>query len=132
VIVLDTHTWIWFINSPEELGKRAVVAIDKARSTGEGLHISCISTWEIHMLAAKNRLTLAIAPDLWVSRCERLSFIRFHPVNNSIARLAVTACAAMHADPADRMIVATALYLGASVVTRDEKIKASALVPCIW
>jgi PIN domain nuclease of toxin-antitoxin system len=53
-------------------------------------------------------------------------------VNNSIARLAVTACAAMHTDPADRIIVATALYLGASVVTRDEKIKASTLVPCIW
>ena len=51
---------------------------------------------------------------------------------NSIARLAVTACAAMHADPADRIIVATALYLGASVVTHDEKIKASGLVPCIW
>ena len=132
MIVLDTHSWIWFIDSPGELGKRATSAIDKARNTGEGLHISCISTWEIHMLASKSRLTLAIAPELWVTRCEKLSFVRFNPVNNSIARLAVTTCASMHADPADRIIVATALYLGASVVTRDEKIKASGLVPCIW
>jgi PIN domain nuclease of toxin-antitoxin system len=62
MIVLDTHAWIWFINSPEELGKRAASAIEKTRTSGEGLHISCISTWEIHMLSAKRRLSLAIAP----------------------------------------------------------------------
>ena len=67
-----------------------------------------------------------------IVRCERLSFVRFHPVNNSIARLAVSGCAAMHADPADRIIVATALYLGASLVTRDERINACGLVPCLW
>jgi PIN domain nuclease of toxin-antitoxin system len=132
VIVLDTHAWIWFINSPEALGKRAATAIAKARNAGEAIHISCVSTWEVHMLAAKGRLSLAIAPELWVTRCERLSFLRFNPMNNSIARLAVTACSAMHADPADRIIAATALYLGATVVTRDEKIKAGGIVPCIW
>jgi PIN domain nuclease of toxin-antitoxin system len=132
MIVLDTHAWIWFINAPEALGKRAASAIEKARNSGEGIHISCISTWEMHMLVAKGRLSLAIAPEVWVARCERLSFVRFHPVNNSIARLAVSAGGAMHADPADRIIVATALYLGASVVTRDERIKASGLTPCIW
>jgi len=132
VIVLDTHAWIWFIDSPKELGKRAATAINKARSTGEGIHISCISTWEIHMLTSKSRLSLAIAPELWVTRCERLSFLRFNPVNNSVARLAVTSCATMHADPADRIIVATALYLGASLVTCDEKIRAGGIVPCIW
>lgn len=132
MIVLDTHAWIWFINSPDELGKRAALAIEKARREGAGLHISCISTWELHMLADKGRLSLAIAPEVWVARCERLSFVRFHPVNNSIARLAVSACGTMHADPADRIIVATALYLGASIVTRDERIKASGLTPCIW
>lgn len=131
MIVLDTHAWIWFIDSPEKLGKRATTAIDKARSAGESLHVSCISTWEIHMLASTGRLSLGITPELWVTRCERLDFLRFNPVNNAIARLAVTACAAMHADPADRIIVATALYLGASVVTCDEKIKTSGIVPCI-
>lgn len=132
MIVLDTHAWIWFIDSPEELGKRAASAIEEAQRAGEGLHVSCISTWEIHMLAAKGRLSLAIAPDIWIARCERLSFVRFHPANNSIARLAVSACDAMHADPADRLIVATALYLGASVVTRNERIRNAGLVTCVW
>ncbi|MDP6631515.1 MAG: type II toxin-antitoxin system VapC family toxin [Kiritimatiellia bacterium] len=132
MIVLDTHAWISFINSPCELGKRAAAAINKARENGEELHVSCISTWEIHMLAAKDRLVLGIAPDVWVTRCETLSFLRFHPVNNTIARMAVMDCAAMHPDPADRMIVATAMYLGATVVTRDSKIRDSALVKCSW
>ncbi len=132
MILLDTHSWIWFIDAPEVLGKQAAAAIEKARLDREVIHISCISTWEVHMLAAKGRLSMAVAPALWVTRCERLSFIRFHPVNNPIAHLAVTACATMHADPADRIIVATALYLGASVVTRDDKIKGCSIVNCIW
>ncbi len=83
------------------------------------------------MLAAKGRLSLAIPVDVWVARCEKLGFLRFQPLNNEIARLAVTHCASMHADPADRIIVATALYLGASVVTLDDRIRKSGLVRCL-
>ena len=132
MIVLDTHAWIWFIDSPDKLGKRAAAAIEKTRHAGESLYISCISTWEVHMLASKQRLALAIAPELWVNRCEKLAPLRFLPVDNAIARLSVAACATMHSDHADRIIVATALYLGASVVTCDEKIKTCGIAPCIW
>ena len=132
MIVLDTHAWIWFIDSPGKLGAWAVAAIEKARLNGTGLHISCISTWEVHMLVAKGRLSLDVTPEVWVSRCERLSFLRFHPLNNEIARLAVTGCGSTNADPADRIIMATALYLGGSVVTCDEKIRDSGAVKCIW
>lgn len=48
---------------------------------------------------------LAIAPDVWVARCERLVVLQFEPLNSAIAKIAVTDCAAMHADPADRIIV---------------------------
>jgi len=132
MIVLDTHAWIWFINSPETLGAKAAQAITQTREAGQKLHVSCISTWEFHMLVDKGRLSLAIAPEVWITRCEKLSVLQFEPVNNDIARISVTECAALHADPADRIIVATALYLGASVVTRDEKIRASSVVRCIW
>lgn len=132
MIVLDTHAWIWFINSPGQLGARAIAAIHDARLSGSGLHISCISTWELHMLVSKGRLSLTIAPEVWVARCERLSFLRFHPLSNDIARLAVTGCGATHADPADRIIMATALYLGASVVTKDDRIRDAGVVNCIW
>ncbi len=132
MIVLDTHAWVWFIDDPERLSSASREAVAGARQSGEGLHVSCISTWEVHMLVAKGRLSMGVAPDIWVSRCEKLSFLNFQPVNNDIARLSVTACADMHGDPADRLIAATALYLGAPVVTRDAKIRNSGIVPCIW
>ena len=132
VIVLDTHAWIWFINAPDQLGVNATTAIAEARQEREALHISCISTWEVHMLESKGRLALGIPSDVWVARCESVGFLRFHPLCNDVARLSASNCSAMHADPADRMIVATAMYLGASVVTRDAKIRDSGLVPCIW
>ncbi|MBN1673153.1 MAG: type II toxin-antitoxin system VapC family toxin [Kiritimatiellae bacterium] len=132
MIVLDTHAWIWFINSPEMLGKRAGKLIESARVREEPIHVSCISTWEVHMLAAKGRLSLAVSAEVWVARCERLSLLRFEPVNNDIARLAVNDCASLPGDPADRIIAATALYLGASLITRDEKIRDAGMVKCVW
>jgi PIN domain nuclease of toxin-antitoxin system len=45
-------------------------------------------------------------------------------VDNVIARLAVELPDPLHADPADRIIIATALSLGATVVTKDTKILA--------
>ena len=41
-------------------------------------------------------------------------------------------CGSMHADPADRIIVATALYLGCAVATCDAKIQGCGLVPWVW
>ncbi|MBN1674851.1 MAG: PIN domain-containing protein [Kiritimatiellae bacterium] len=48
----------------------------------------------------------------------------------AIARLAVSM--ALHADPADRLIAATAAYLGARLVTKDRRLRASAKVKCLW
>jgi PIN domain nuclease of toxin-antitoxin system len=46
----------------------------------------------------------------------------FIPVDNTIARIAVELPEPLHSDPADRIIIATALSLGATLVTRDRKI----------
>lgn len=132
MILLDTHAWIWYVDSPGDLSTAARKAIDTARDGLEKVHLSCISSWEIHMLVLKGRLDLSVSSDTWVSRCERLSFLRFHPVDNDIARLAALKCEGMHGDPADRIITATALLLGAKLVTRDGRIHDSGLVDCIW
>ncbi len=52
MIVLDTHTWIWWIDSPDMLGPAARNAIEEARKD-RAIYISCISTWEIHMLCRR-------------------------------------------------------------------------------
>ena len=132
MIVLDTHAWVWYVDSPEKLSAGALAAIEDARRKEHLIYVSSISAWEIHMLVSKGRLSLMVPSDVWVSRCENLGIFSFFPVDNAIARLAVLACAEMHGDPADRIIVATALNLGAKLVTRDNSIRDCGIVECIW
>ena len=67
-----------------------------------------------------------------MTRCERLSFLRFVPLDNEIARLAVGLPEPYHSDPADRMIIATARYLGAVLVTKDRRIREYEHVSTVW
>jgi PIN domain nuclease of toxin-antitoxin system len=119
VIVLDTHIWIGYIDDPSTLPKPAVDAIRGGR---EPVGISSISVWEVFMLERRGRLELRIPARLWVEKCERLALFHFVPVDNTIAQLAVDLPEPIHADPADRIIIATALSFGATLVTKDRKI----------
>jgi PIN domain nuclease of toxin-antitoxin system len=131
MIVLDTHAWIWWISNPEKLGAAAASAIEQAMQENSIL-LSSISTWEIALLVAKGRLTLSINVRDWVRKTESLPFVRFMPVDNTIALRSVDLPGAFHADPADRIIVATALSTGMPLVTKDEKIQACSFVRTIW
>ena len=131
MIVLDTHAWIWWISNPEKLGIAATSAIEQAIEEN-GIFLSSISTWEIALLVAKGRLTLSINVRDWVRKTESLPFIRFMPVDNTIALRSVDLPGAFHADPADRIIAATALSTGLPLVTKDEKIQACSFIQTIW
>lgn len=131
MIVLDTHVWVWYIDSSEALSTEALNKIEQARAKN-GIYISCISSWEIYMLHEKKRLAFAVEPDIWISRCEQLSFLNFIPVDNDIARMAVRLPGPLHADPADRMIIATAKYFGGKLITKDEKILNYPHVNAVW
>ncbi len=131
MIVLDTHTWIWFISNPELLSKRAEKSADTAMNAKE-IFISSISAWEIALLVEKGRLKLTMDVTDWISQSERLPFFRFIPVDNSIALKAVNLPQPLHSDPADRIIIATAKAIGAPLVTKDEKILKYPHVKSIW
>ena len=131
MIVLDTHAWLWWISNPEKLGLAAASAIEQAMSEN-GILLSSISTWEIALLVAKGRLALSIDVRDWVRKTESLPFVRFMPVDNTVALRSVALPGEFHADPADRIIVATALSTGLPLVTKDEKIRACSFVQTIW
>lgn len=84
------------------------------------------------MLVRRGRLRLSVEPEVWIARCEQLSFLRFQQIDNRISRLSINLPGEFHADPADRFIVATANYLGASLVTKDGKIREYKHVRTIW
>lgn len=119
MIVLDTHIWVGYVDDPGSLPEPA---LDAVRGSRGAVGISSISIWEVCMLEQRGRLELRIPARVWIEKCERLALFHFVPVDDIIARLAVELPGTLHADPADRIIIATALSLGATLVTRDRKI----------
>ena len=131
MIVLDTHAWVWFVSNPELLSKRAKESLDAAVEDN-ALLISSISAWEVALLVARKRLTLRLELSDWIAKSEMLPFVKFTPVDNSVAVKSVNLPQPLHSDPADRIIIATAISWGVPLVTKDEKILDYPHVQTIW
>ena len=131
MIVLDTHAWIWWVASPEQLSDRARGEIDRAKEHKE-ICISSISCWEIALLVRKGRLELTIPVGEWIAKSETLPFVQFIPLDNRIALDSNQLLGELHEDPADRIIIATALVLGAPLVSKDTKIRDYPHVRTVW
>ena len=131
MIVLDTHAWIWFVNNPRQLSAAARRAAEEAMSR-RAIYISSISAWEVALLAASGRIELSIGVQDWIAGSETLPFFIFVPVDNAIFIRSVSLPGPLHSDPADRIIIATAMMKGMPIVTKDEKIRNYSKVKTIW
>ncbi|MCS3904511.1 PIN domain nuclease of toxin-antitoxin system [Methylohalomonas lacus] len=132
MIVLDTHAWIWWLSDPDQLSRPARTYIDNVLSESAPVYISSISTWEVAMLVEKGRLELTIDVEDWLAHSEAIDAIEFIPVSNHLALRSVQLPGPFHPDPADRLIVATARYLGLPLITRDSKMHDYPHVQTIW
>lgn len=131
MIVLDTHTLIWWVTADATLSKKAKAVIEREQDGGE-IIISAISAWEITMLVAHERLVLSMEVNSWLSTVAEIEAVRFLPVDVEIAATSVGLLGEFHKDPADRMIVATARKLAVPLVTKDDKIRSYQHVKTIW
>jgi len=119
MIILDTHALVWMDAGNASLGKRAIQAIDKALAD-DSLAVSAISFWEVGMLINKRRLNIDFSPDVWRSDLLSKGLIEL-PIDGKTG-IDAASLRNFHGDPADRIIVATAILTGASLITADEKI----------
>jgi PIN domain nuclease of toxin-antitoxin system len=131
LIVLDTHAWIWWVTNPKQVSKDALKEIELAMEREE-IYISSISCWEVALLVRKGRLELALPVKDWIARSEALPFVQFVPLDNRIALRSNLLPGELHEDPADRVIIATSLTLGAPLVSKDQKIRNYPHVKTIW
>lgn len=129
--LLDTHAWVWWVAEPKRLSTRARRHID-SEMRGGPLLVSSMSVWEVAMLSERGRLALTIGVEDWVAHCEALPFLSFVPVSNRIALASVRLPAFPSPDPADRIIVSTALGVGATLVTADRRIHTYSRVRTVW
>lgn len=118
--MLDTHAWLWWVSDPELLSRRARKEIDGARRIG----VSAISCWEVAMHALRGRIALDRDLDLWIRQALALERVDCIPVDGRIAVAAARLTeSGFPADPADRILYATAKGQGASLVTKDAAIR---------
>ncbi len=131
MILLDTHTIIWWLVGSDKLSPRAKKVIIEAKSK-KSVYISSISVWEIALLIKKGELDLGMDFLMWINKLEQISSIHFVPVDNSIASGSVFLDNLTHKDPADRIIISTAQILNCPIVTADRKIQNYKSVKTIW
>lgn len=120
-LLLDTHIWLDYANAAPELSSSVVSSINAARRSG-ALFVSVISIWEIALLVRRRRLHLLPSPARWTEEALRLRGLNLLPFSPEIAISAVDLPASMHKDPADRILVASALIENLTLVTRDREI----------
>ncbi len=124
LLLLDTHVWIWHAARDASLKKRSVLSeIEKAREEGD-LRVSVISVWEVGMLETEGRIRLGMDCIEWVRHALDESGVTVVPLTPEIVVASTRLPGEFHADPWDRVIVATARELQARLVTADKRIKA--------
>jgi PIN domain nuclease of toxin-antitoxin system len=121
--VLDTHIWFWMMTGERPLQPATQSEIDRTARRHE-LVIPVISIWELAMLNAKGRIRFKEPIADWVAESLALPGLRLAQLTPSIAILCHQLPGSLQADPADRLIIATAMELDATLVTRDAAILA--------
>lgn len=117
-LLLDTHVVVWLMLGIPKLGERAREVIDSAFREDRAA-ISAITVWEIGVLVSKKRIDLYRDVLDWVRDALALPGVTLVPLEPEIAVASTRLPFEMHADPADRILVATARHLGATLVTAD-------------
>jgi PIN domain nuclease of toxin-antitoxin system len=130
VILVDTHVVVWLAFDRNRISRKARTAIDDARKNADGLAISDITLLELATLARKGRIRLEISLESFLQEVES-RFVVLPMTSRACAR-AVALPAAYPQDPADRIIAATALVEGLSLLTADREIRRSRTVQTIW
>ena len=130
MILVDTHVVVWLAFDQDQISRKARAAIDAARKNAEGLAISDITLLELATLVMKGRLRLDISLESFLREIESRFVVL--PISGRACARAMALPAAYPKDPADRIIAATALVEGLSLLTADRAIRRSRAVQTIW
>ena len=118
MLLLDTHVLVWLLFDEDRLGSDARQKLDEFWTLGEAA-ASAMTFWEVAMLHDKGRMRILADIREW-----RMSLLndglREIPVDGEIAGRA-GALPGLPGDPADRIIVATAMA-GHQLMTADDRI----------
>ncbi len=116
-MILDTCALIWLASGDARLSEQAREQIAHGLVVG----VSAITAFEIGVKYAKGKLLLPSPPTTWFENALRLHGLSVCQIDHHIA-LRASELPPIHADPCDRIIVATSQLLDRPIVTADSKI----------
>jgi len=117
-LLLDTHAAIWIVRN-EPIAPRATEALDATHQAAGIVFVSPITAWEVGLLVSRNRLNLLMTPQRWFDRLLNLPGIQLADLSPDILIASSFLPGSPPRDPADRIILATARDVGATLITRD-------------
>ncbi len=121
-LLLDTHIWLWLCTGDEKLKKSPLLKTIAAAAEESQLLLSIISVWEFGVLVAKKRFPINLPPLEWAELSIKNSAVTIVELTPRIVLQPNLFLGNFHGDPADRIIVTTAVEHKAILVTQDRKI----------
>lgn len=129
LILLDTHAVLWSMGDAARLSAKARHAIEEARREGP-VYVASITLLEVARLTAAKRIVTPATLDALLSSIE--TDFAVLPITAAVAAATTRLPTTYPLDPADRIIGATTLVHGATLITADERIRKAKAVRTLW
>jgi len=121
-LLLDTHIALWLDSGDDRLRASTRALIDGCWQNGGAILLSAITVWEIALLVDTGRIDLDVPVAAWIERFLDRPGIEGAPLGHQAASRSYQLHHLEHRDPADRLLIATAIELACPLVTYDERI----------
>ncbi|MCD6011450.1 MAG: hypothetical protein K0Q79_1312 [Flavipsychrobacter sp.] len=125
--LLDTHTFLWYINDDKQISRNAVNAI---ASPGSSKFISIASLWEIAIKLNIGKLELDM-PYKELSNQININGFELLPIT-FLHTTTLTTLERRHNDPFDRIIIAQALTENYTVISKDKNFEGYQELSVLW
>ena len=114
-LLLDTHAFLWLVDEPNKLSRKALKA---CRTRANGLYLSVVSAWEIQIKRHLGKLKLQSSLETVIREQQEENNLQILPIELEHV-LALSNLPPYHADPFDRLLIAQSLIEKAYLVSSD-------------
>lgn len=125
-VLLDTHVVQWWSAEPDRLSSRASTLLNDATE----LVVAAITWYELAWLARHERIAVRIPIRSWLEQLA--AGMRTLTITPAIAETAVSLPDSFPGDPADRLIYATAVEHGLTLVSKDDRLRRHSASLAVW
>jgi PIN domain nuclease of toxin-antitoxin system len=121
-LLLDTHIALWLDSGDDRLQPSTRALVDGCWRDGGTIFLSAVTAWEIALLVDAGRIDLDLPVEAWIDRFLQRPGLEPAPLSHHAASRSYQLHRLEHRDPADRLLIATAIELDCPLVTYDKRI----------